>query len=298
MTFHFLRPPWLVALLPALLLWWLHRRHADTTRRWRAVIDPVLLRHLVVSAARGSRLRPADALLAGWVLGTVAIAGPTWQRAPSPFAEDAPPVLIVLKVTPSMATPDLKPTRLTRAQEKIADLLKLHAGQAAGLAAYAGSAHLVLPPTRDSDVVVTMARALSPDVMPKQGDDLADAIALARRVLADGGAGGSILVLADDAASLPALPDGAPVTFLVMLPSGRAVPPGVRAASRALNARVVMASIDTSDVASIGRRLVTVGRVTTRPGEAESWRDMGWFLVPALALIALLWFRRGWVMIG
>ena len=37
--FHFLRPWWLLALIPALGLAWLIRRHQDASRPWRGVID-------------------------------------------------------------------------------------------------------------------------------------------------------------------------------------------------------------------------------------------------------------------
>jgi Ca-activated chloride channel family protein len=303
-AFHFLRPLWLPALLPALLLWWSARRRADPTRRWREAIDPELLRHFVVGAPTGGWLRPRDALLAAWTVGALAAAGPTWQREPSPFAADAPPVMLVLRVTPSMQATDLPPSRLERAKEKIADLLALEPGQAFGLIAYAGTAHLVLPPTRDASVVETMARALSPDIMPKTGDALADAVALARRVLAEGGAGGSVLVLADEAAAgqsaalRGAGANAAPVALLAMLPRGRSPGAGLHDAAAALGTSIVTASVDNADVASIAGHFVRVGAVQTRPGEAARWRDAGWYLVPVLALVVLLWFRRGWVVLG
>jgi Ca-activated chloride channel family protein len=294
-AFHFLRPLWLLAMLPAALLWWAHRRQADTTRRWRPAIDADLLRHFVVSGAARGWLQPADALLAGWIISAVAVAGPAWQREPSPFAADAPPVMIVLRVTPSMQARDLQPSRLERAEQNIADLLAVQPGQTAGLIAYAGTAHLVLPPTRDADVVTTMARALSPGVMPKQGDDLGAAIALAQSVLAQGGQGGSILLLADEAAPLAAPPASeVPVTLLAMLPPGRELGAGLAAAARSLDATVRRVTADTSDVAAIGRGLAQAGRAPPEPGGAERWRDAGWYLVPLLACVVLLWFRRGW----
>lgn len=302
-AFHFLRPLWLLALLPALLLWWSSRRRADPTRRWREAIDPELLRHFVVGARAGGWLRPRDALLAAWVVGTLAVAGPTWQREPSPFAADAPPVMLVLRVTPSMQATDLPPSRLERAKEKIADLLALEPGQAFGLVAYAGTAHLVLPPTRDASVVNTMAQALSPDIMPKAGDALADAVALARRVLAEGGAGGSVLVLADEAAAgqsalRSAGANASPVALLAMLPRGRSPGAGLQEAATALGTGIVAASVDNADVAAIASHFARVGAVQTRPGEVARWRDAGWYLVPVLALVVLLWFRRGWVVLG
>lgn len=43
---HVIRPDWLLALLPAGLLWWLLRRGADQGRAWRGIVAPHLLAHL------------------------------------------------------------------------------------------------------------------------------------------------------------------------------------------------------------------------------------------------------------
>jgi Ca-activated chloride channel family protein len=210
--------------------------------------------------------------------------------------------MLVLRVTPSMKATDLKPSRLERAKEKIADLLDAAPGQAFGLIAYAGSAHLVLPPTHDAGVVRSMAQALSPEIMPRQGDALADAMALAQHVLAEGGDGGSVLLLADEASAEEAQVlrnvQGAPAAVLAMLPAGRAPGPGLRAAASALDAEILVAAADRSDVGALARRFGRPGSAEPKPGEAERWRDAGWYLVPVIGLIVLLWFRRGWVVLG
>ena len=235
---------------------------------------------------------PHDALLVGWIVGIVAIAGPTWQREPSPFAEQ-PPAMIVLKVAPSMTTPDLAPTRLDRARQKIADLLKARDGMPAGLIAYSGSAHLVLPPTPDRDVVVGMAEALSPNVMPREGDRLADAVALAAKVLRDGGQGGSIVVVADTVApgqaeALRQAAPGVPVTFYAMAPAPAVEADGnLAAAVTALDARLVPAAVDNADVQDVARRLPCQRAGRTVAGEAERWQEAGYWLTPLFALIAL-----------
>ena len=296
---HLLRPWAVLLLIPAFALWWLGRQAADTTRRWREAIDPALLKLLVVGGTRRG-LGPHDILLVGWIVGTVAIAGPTWQRAPSPFAEQ-PPAMIVLKVAPSMTTPDLAPTRLDRARQKIADLLKARDGMPAGLVAYSGSAHLVLPPTPDRDVVVGMAGALAPNVMPREGDRLADAVALAAKVLRDGGQGGSIVVVADTVApgqaeALRQAAPGVPVIFYAMAPAPAVEADGnLAAAVTALDARLVPAAVDNADVQDVARRLADAPAGPT-VGEAERWQEAGYWLTPLVALIALLWFRRGWVL--
>ena len=142
---------------------------------------------------RGSRL------LAAWLTAVVAIAGPTWRPEPSPFADDPVPVMLVLYAGESMNLADLAPSRMERARLKIADFAAERKGQPLGLIAYSGSAHLVLPPTRDTSVVAAMAAEIGPDVMPRPGNDLAAALRLAARTL--GESGGSIVVLADAAPS-------------------------------------------------------------------------------------------------
>lgn len=295
--FHFLRPWWLLLMLPALGLWWLQRREADTTSRWRAVMDAPLLAALTVGGER-RRIGPENVLLAGWIVGIVAVAGPTWRQLPSPFAPSARPAMFVLKVTPSMQERDLAPTRLDRAREKLADLLKLREGAPTGLIAYAGSAHLVLPPTADASVITSMAGALSPGIMPRPGDALADALALAQQTLAEAGQGGSIVVFADTAPTLTGgTAGGAPVTLFVMRPAERAAAdPALAGAVKALGATLVTPSIDTADVAALARRLATAGPPPPSPGEAPRWQEAGWWLTPLVALLAALWFRRGWVL--
>lgn len=301
---HLLRPWALLLLVPALGLWWLSRQAADTTRRWRKVIDPELLKFLVVGGGRrdaSRRIAPHDMLLLGWILAMIAVAGPAWRRVPTPFADPAPPVMIVLKVTPSMTTPDLAPTRLDRARQKIADLLKRRDGMPAGLVAYSGSAHLVLPPTGDHAVLATMAGALSPAIMPREGDALAEAVARAIRVLREDGQGGSILVVADTVApgqneALARAAAGVPVTVLAVVPT-QAVErdAALQAAAKSLDARLVPATVDGEDVETAARRLARAPGAPVA-GEAARWQEAGYWLTPLLALLALLWFRRGWVL--
>ena len=284
--FHFLRPWALALIVPAVLLWLASRRASDTTRRWARVIEPDLLKLLVVGGAARWRIAPHDLLLAGWIVAALAVAGPTWQREPSPFADAERPVMLVLKVTPTMMTGDLAPSRLERARQKIADLLKAHDGMQAGLIAYSGSAHLVLPPTADREIVLSLAHALSPEIMPREGDRLDEAVALADRILKEGGQGGSILVLADTVRTGQTFE--APFTLLAMLAEPTPLP--------VLSQRVVRATVDDADIEALSRRLATAGAPPAAPGEGERWRDAGYWLTPVLALLVIGWFRRGWVL--
>lgn len=300
-TFHFLRPWALLLLVPAAALWWLTRVRSDTTTRWREVIAPDLLPLLIVAGDRQGRVAPAALLAVLWCLGAIAVAGPTWRREPAPFAATQPPVMIVLRVTPSMQATDVAPSRAERARQKVSDLLALREGAAAGLVAYSGSAHLVLPPTPDPAVVTSMAQALAPDVMPVEGDRLAQAVSLAARILASGGQGGSILVLADaadpgqdDQLRAAGGGDASPVTLLAMVPPARASA-ALGSVAAALEATLVPVSVDDADVRLIARRL-DVARPAAGDPASERWQEAGYWLSPLLAVLVAAWFRRGWVL--
>lgn len=293
-NFHFERSLWLLAIFPAIGVWLAWRRLADPAWRWRGVIAPELLPHLMVGAEQRARMGPATWALLASIIAAIAVAGPAWRLAPSPFAEARPPVAVVLRAATSMQEDDLAPSRLDRARQKLADILAAREGAATALVAFAGSAHLVLPPTADSSVTLEMAKAISPQIMPRDGDDLAGALALANRALAGEADGGAILVLADE---LPTLQKaaGAPVVILALRPPGANLQ-DMQGAARQIDARLIPLTVDQTDVAAVVRALDAGDTARAAPGEGERWRDEGYWLVFPLALLTLLWFRRGWVL--
>jgi hypothetical protein len=75
---HFLRPRWLLALIPpaALVAWLLYKRRG--TSSWERVIEPRFLETLVVDAGNRPSRGPLIVLALGWLLTVLALAGPTW----------------------------------------------------------------------------------------------------------------------------------------------------------------------------------------------------------------------------
>ena len=293
-NFHFIRP-WFLLLAPlALLLWWLWQRGTDPLRGWREQIAPELLAVLVVGQASSLR-RSATGLLMTWLLAILAVAGPTWRLEPSPFADDASPLMILLKADASMAQPDLEPSRLERARLKIADLAEARKGQPMGLIAYAGSAHLVLPPTRDTGVVAQMAAEISPDIMPVPGDRLDLALREAARILDQGQQGGSIVVLADavdtDPAALQGISLNFPLQFLALNIQGTSEDDSLRAAARILDAGVEALDIKGGDVAAIVRHSARTPSAK-QSEQGGRWQEAGYWLTPLLVVIVLASCRR------
>jgi Ca-activated chloride channel family protein len=297
--FHFIRPIWLLLALPAFVLWWFWRKNEDPLRGWREQIEPELLDALVTDHDPNSQSSAAWLLIA-WLLGVLAIAGPTWQPEPNPFAEDASPLVVLLKADVTMQQEDPAPSRMERARLKIADLAAARKGQLLGLIAYAGSAHLVLPPTKDTDVVAQMAAEIAPEIMPEPGDRLDLALTKAGQLLAEQDSTGSVLVVADAAdGDVDALAEahqqtGKPaVFFLAVNTAGSSEDESLRQAARAIGAQVEPLAVDGSDIETIVK---AAARPPVSRADAEAtgtrWQEEGWLLVPILATLVALGFRR------
>ena len=298
--FHFLRPLWWLALLPALVVWWRIWRRQAAADSWRRIMDPHLLEHLLVGQGRPRRLRPIHLLLLVWVVTIAALAGPTWRQAPAPFADEQAGLVVLLKVSKTMNATDVQPSRLERAKHKLHDLLELRQGASTGLIVYSGSAHLVMPLTRDDRIIGTMAADLSPEIMPSNGDALAQALGQAEKLLLKAGIPGSVLVIADTVAatqipSLSGLGYQLPVQFLACQSPTAPVDKGLRTAAAGLDASVTALSIDSTDVERIARRAQSELRTADSPEGNDRWHDSGYALLPLIATATLMWSRKGWV---
>ena len=320
---HFLRPLWLLA-LPATILWYgVMRLRLSPRRQWRGVISPHLLEHLEVGAGKGAWFRPIHLVTLVTAFASLGLAGPTWEREETPFSEDLAPMVIAVDLSRGMDAIDVPPTRLERAKQKVRDLLTLRRGARTGLLVYAGTAHTVLPFTDDPSVLETFVTALSTSIMPVAGKDPTAALALAEEMLARDTVPGTILFLTDGIGQehLPAFvshaqrtrdqvmvlafgtTEGGPIalggnTFLTGSDGRRVIPrldrDGLEALASGADVDVVSASVDDSDVNRVQRRAQSHMQEVRGEDGAARWKDFGYFLVIPVALLALLWFRRGW----
>ncbi|WP_197532689.1 VWA domain-containing protein [Symmachiella macrocystis] len=261
-------------------------------------MHPDLLNALIVGE-HSKRDLARYVLPVAWLLGIIAIAGPTWKLEPNPFVEDAQPLMILLNSDKSMLQTDsTSTTHMERAQLKIADLAKTRKGQPLGLIAYAGSAHLVLPPTADTAVVAEMAAEISPDIMPVPGDRLDLAIQKAAALLREESHGGSLLVIANTVAADPQTIASAnqtaspvPIQFLALADADLPETKTLQDAAERLDANVQELTIDDQDVSAItesAERNASAGIA----GESSRWQEAGYWLTPLLALVVALSFRR------
>jgi Ca-activated chloride channel homolog len=155
--------PW--ALLTLLVLplvggvWWLTRR-----RRKRAIVR-VTSMALVRSAAGGrSRWRrrvPAALLVTGLAVLAVGAARP---QVSVPQTSSSATIMLAIDVSGSMCSTDVKPNRITAAEQSAGAFIKSQeGGPRIGLVAFAGTAVVLVLPTTDTQRLLTALGGLSVD---------------------------------------------------------------------------------------------------------------------------------------
>ncbi|MES1265788.1 MAG: VWA domain-containing protein, partial [Variovorax sp.] len=168
-NFHFIRPLWLLALIPLALLVWQIRASGAGDNPWRRVVDARLLPLLLVGRGQTADRAALWLLAAGWLIAALALADPTWERRPQPVYQTTAARVVVLDLSRSMNATDLKPSRLVRARFKVEDVLDLATEGQTGLVAYAGDAFTVSPMTRDVNTIRALLKVLDPELMPVDG---------------------------------------------------------------------------------------------------------------------------------
>jgi Ca-activated chloride channel family protein len=321
-SFHFLRPIWLTIIPAALILYFIHDFREDIRSRWKNVIAAELLEHLIVKRTGGWKIRPIQMICAGLCLGSVAVAAPTWRREKPPFSEDKAPLVVAVDLSQTMNAIDLEPTRLERAKLKLHDLLKERNGGRTALFAYAGTAHMVIPLTTDAQLFELYLDALSTSLMPKGGKDTTDALRLIEEFLSHESVPGTILFVTDGIEQQAIAPlrefveKGTDSVLVLGVGTSRGGPlrgPGdqfvTNSAGRREFSRVDMnalkslsdlgvsattLTLDDSDIQWIQRRTQNHLELAEEKSAQTRWVDEGYWLVFPIALLAVLWFRKGW----
>lgn len=328
--FHFLRPWALLALAALPLLWLAVRRSGSDAGGWRAAVDAHLLPHLIERSDGKASRTPRVLAALGWIIACLALAGPAWEREPQPLLRNEAARVFALELSPTMLAQDVKPNRLDRARFKLDDLLVRSRDYQTALIGYAGEAFVAAPLTDDAGTVRHLVESLDPSTMPVPGNATGRAIDKAVALIEQAGLhGGQIVVIADaaDGNALAAAkrahakgfevsvlgvgtPSGAPVALAqgdFLKDSGgnvvlaRLDEAALRELANAGGGRYATLAADRSDVDALlpddARVDAAKSAHTGDDALGNRWRDRGPWLLLALVPIALLGFRRGWLML-
>ena len=325
--FHFLRPQLLWLLIPVLILLVIGLFGLRESVKWKHVIAPHLRPFMIQKGSDQIKKWMHIGLFLVLSMAVLGSAGPTWRQIELPEKVLETPFVILLDLSQSMMATDIQPSRLERAKFKISDLLEAKPGANVALIAYAGSAHTVVPLTKDYNIIKSHVKSLSPDIMPIPGSDLQAALELCKSIISRTTAPGTTLIVSDDFNddSFNLIQEFAmdPKNKVVIMPvntlKGSSIPSmksntqlrdgaGVIVNS-SLNTNVInklesiesisisALTLDKSDMQLLAKNISKNLQFKEAVEEKENnWKDEGLWLVIPLALFLLFWFRKGWVL--
>jgi Ca-activated chloride channel family protein len=332
--FHFIRPQWLWCLLLVPIISILMWRVKKSANQWQSLISKELLAHLIVGENKATKAWPIIILGVAMSLAIIAIAGPSWLRLAQPQYVNQQPVVMLVDLSPSMLVEDVKPSRLAKMRFKMIDFLKARKQGLTAMVVYAGDAHVLAPLSDDNKTLISLVPTLSPNVMPVSGSLVEEGVALAISLIEDQGYKTGDIVLFSDGVSASAehntrkLLEKSNIRLSVIgvgTFAGAPIPLGEQGFAKDKNGKIVLARLNPQPLMNlavinqgvysdlllsnddIDKVLNTVSASADQykqlleeykehNSNMDQWQDFGQWLVLLLLPLALLGFRRGWLL--
>lgn len=333
-NFHFIRPLWLLSVIPACWLWWKLRLSSTVVNQWRNVVDPELLGHLLKDGNKTERRNLWYWWVGlGWLICAVALAGPSWELRETAAFRNVSERVLVIDLSQSMNAKDIKPSRLVRVRQKVEDILSQAGEVENAIVVYAATPFVVSPLTNDAATINSMLPALRVEIMPVQGSRTGLALNKALELLQSvKSKRGQILLFTDsvaDSAARTAAGEIAAAGYSLSVigvgsTEGAPIPNPRAGFIKDRSGNIVVARLDeeslqslasagegeyrliTPDESDIDDLLTSFGRdQSVTPEEdaneagtnqnIEAWLDRGPWLLILLLPITAMSFRRGWL---
>jgi Ca-activated chloride channel family protein len=330
--FHFIRPLWLLGIIPAALCLLMINKLAHQAGNWSKVISAELLPFLMQSNAQGENRLTRSFMMGAagcWLLFCLALAGPSWNQLPQPVHKEDAALVLMLDLSPSMLAEDVAPSRLIKARYKMIDILKARQQGFTGLVVYGGEAFTVSPLTEDGNTIVSLIPTLHPGLLPVYGSNTEDGIDAAMDLIKNAGYQQADILLLTDGVSRAAFGDissqlksrnirlhilgigtaeGAPIPMgnggFVKDKNGSILLPKLdSSALRQLadlgGGKFVSMSNDDSDINHLLQAVASDFPATTevRDQTFDVWEDYGYWLILLLLPLLLASFRKGVVFV-
>ena len=330
--FHFIRPLWLLGIIPAALCLLMINKLAHQAGNWSKVISPELLPFLMQSDAQGENRLTRSFMMGAagcWLLFCLALAGPSWNQLPQPVHKEDAALVLMLDLSPSMLAEDVAPSRLIKARYKMIDILKARQQGFTGLVVYGGEAFTVSPLTEDGNTIISLIPTLHPGLLPVYGSNTEDGIDAAMDLIKNAGYQQADILLLTDGVSRAAFGDissqlksrnirlhilgigtteGAPIPMgnggFVKDKNGSILLPKLdSSALRQLadlgGGKFVSMSNDDSDINHLLQAVASDFPATTevRDQTFDVWEDYGYWLILLLLPLLLASFRKGVVFV-
>ena len=306
-------------------------RRSGALGRWHELVDDALKPYVLTAPDLSLKEHNwlTGAAIIAWVLATVALAGPTWERLPVPAYRSSEALVVALDLSRSMDAGDLQPTRLARAKLKLLSLLERRASGQTGLIVFSAHAFTVSPLTADTETITALVSSLTSDIMPSRGSYPEAGVNRAIQIMRQTGISqGEVLLMTDSAVSpgmealaqelredgfiLHVMAIGTAEGGPIAQPRGGFLTDNV--------GQVVVSQVDLGGLerlANLGggrfssltpddrdldhlfpnSNLLNAGASESMDFQTDVWRDQGPWLSLLLVPLVALAFKRGWIVL-
>lgn len=166
---------WAYLLVPLLVLFFWY-----TVKLKRRAIEQFgeseLMRRLSSTVSQRAQLAKTLLVIAAVTLLITALARPQFGTRVETVRREGQDIVVALDLSASMLAEDIAPNRLEKAKHAVGTLIGGLEGDRIGLIAFAGEAFVQSPLTVDYGAATLFLNAMSTDLMPVQGTDLAEAL--------------------------------------------------------------------------------------------------------------------------
>ncbi len=307
--------PWALALILLWPLLVLVRRKVRPDNPWKRVIDAAFLPYLMVQTGTQSARRLGVFIGSVWTALCIAAAGPAFDKIPVDSVVQNPDTVIVADLSPAVTGPVLAQLRV-----KLYEMLNGLKGDNVGLVLYDTKGYVASPLTPDTAIIRDMVPALSPDVLPEAAQFPVRGFEKAAELLGPDNKNGRIIfITAGGFDEKPVAQLARHLPYKVgVLGIGNATTGVPMALSnggfvRDANGQPVLARADAARLSTIGTyefarpdaTEITALLEVTRPVlngafggdqtdfKADSWFDLGAYIVVACLPFVALLFRKG-----
>ena len=183
--FHFSHPEWLSLLIFPVFLWLalLLKKRMTLLTSTKNFADSTLLPYLILTQQQNTHSQRLIIWTLLWIILVISSAGPRWDYKQIQGFKSNAELVILLDLSHSMNTQDVRPNRFTRAKQEINDLLNLQLNMNIGLIGFASNAHIITPITEDRHAIAYLLKGLSPQLMQWRGSRLNHALSTADLLL-------------------------------------------------------------------------------------------------------------------
>lgn len=184
--FHFLRPWFLLGLIPVLFIWLRLMFSRKRFSNWEQVCDKHLLPHLLLNRAERHDRLPLLLIGLVWTLSVLILAGPSWSKSSYALYRHRLAQVLAIDLSHAIVASDIRPNRITRLRYKLQDLVKNNPSQI-GMIAFTQESFTISPLTEDAYTLSALIPELDPNIMPIQGTNLAQAIRASAKLFEQSG---------------------------------------------------------------------------------------------------------------